>query len=260
LDAEAVEKIVRGLEGKCAVVTGTSSGIGKAIAEVFLTEGARVLAVDKTPAVLAATDHLVPLTIDLTANGAADRIIEAALRAFGRVDILVNNAGIGNARPILDTSDEDLQRYVQINLAAPFSLCRSAIRAMRPQGGGSIINMSSIFGVKGATNASAYATTKAGLIGLTVQLATEYGRDGIRVNAIAPGLIETPLSRERIETNPWFRQMMIDGAPAGRTGRPEEIAAACAFLASDSASFISGIVLPVDGGWSAAKYLPQPVR
>lgn len=250
------------LSGRNAVVTGTSSGIGRAIAEVFLREGARVHGVDRaeTPASLAANPAFRSVSLDLTAPGAAEQVLreEFGGEEFG-IDVLVNNAGIGNARPILETSDADLDRYVGINLAVPFALCRSAIKAMRERGGGSIINIASVFGLRGASNASAYAATKAGLAGLTVQLATEYGRDGIRINAIAPGLIETPLSAERIRDNAWFRRMMIEGCPLGRAGRAEEIAEVCAFLASDAASFITGVLLPVDGGWSSAKFLPEPV-
>jgi NAD(P)-dependent dehydrogenase (short-subunit alcohol dehydrogenase family) len=124
--------------------------------------------------------------------------------------------------------------------------------------GGSIINIASIYALMGASRASAYAATKAGLAGLTRQLAAEYGRDGIRVNAISPGLIETPLVRDRLRDNAWFRRSMIDDCPLGRPGQPGEIAEVCAFLASDSASFVSGINMPVDGGWSSSKFLPAP--
>jgi 3-oxoacyl-[acyl-carrier protein] reductase len=116
-----------------------------------------------------------------------------------------------------------------------------------------------VFGMRGAAKSSAYSVSKAALAGMTWQLAAEYGRDGIRVNAVAPGLIDTPLAHERLETNAWFRRMMLEGSPLGRPGRAEEIAEACAFLASDAASFITGVVLPVDGGWSSAKFLPEPV-
>jgi len=248
------------LAGKSAVVTGTSSGIGRAIAAAFLREGAKVLGVDRaaSPEELDSDRGFVGLALDLTEAGAADRVVAVATRAHGPVDVVVNNAGIGNARPILDTSDEDLERYFRVNLAAPFSLCRSAIASMRGRGG-AIVNVASVFGMTGAAHSSSYSATKAGLAGLTRQLAAEHGRDGIRVNAVAPGLIATPLSEERIASNPWFRRMMIEGCPMGRAGRAEEIAEVCAFLASDAASFVSGIVMPVDGGWSTAKFLPQPL-
>lgn len=248
------------LQGKIAIVTGSSSGIGLATVKVFLREGAIVLGADRSapPAVIASAAGFRFLELDLTAPGAADRVIAAAMEDHGRVDVLVNNAGIGDARPILDTSDEDLARYISVNLVAPFALSRAAIRVMQGRGG-SIINIASIFAIMGTSRASSYATTKAGVAGLTRQLAAEYGRDGIRVNSISPGLIVTPLARERLETNPWFRRSMIEDCPLGRPGQPEEVAEACAFLASDAASFVSGINMPVDGGWSSAKFLPAPV-
>jgi len=247
------------LQGKVAVVTGSSSGIGLAIVRVFLREGALVLGVDRSPppAGTAAAAGFRTLELDLTAEGAAERAVAAALEAHGRLDVLVNNAGIGDARPILETSDADLARYIAVNLAAPFALSRAAVRAMQGRGG-SIVNIASIYAIMGASRSSAYTATKAGLAGLTRQLATEYGRDGIRVNSISPGLIVTPLVRERLATNAWFRRAMIEDCPLGRAGQPEEVAEACAFLASDAAGFVTGINMPVDGGWSSAKFLPLP--
>lgn len=247
------------LQDKVAIVTGSSSGIGLATVKVFLREGASVLGADRSapPAEIAGAAGFRAMELDLATPGAAERVIAAAMEEHGRLDVLVNNAGIGDSRPILDTSDEDLARYIGVNLAAPFALSRAAIRVMQGKGG-SIVNIASIYAIMGASRSSAYSATKAAIAGLTRQLAAEYGRDGVRINSISPGLIATPLVHERLATNAWFRRAMIDDCPLGRPGQPEEVAEACAFLASDSASFVSGINMPVDGGWSSAKFLPAP--
>ncbi|MCG6857104.1 MAG: SDR family oxidoreductase [Salaquimonas sp.] len=125
--------------------------------------------------------------------------------------------------------------------------------------GGAIVNIASVFAMIGVAGNSGYVVSKAGVAAMTHQLATEFGRDGIRVNAISPGLIATPLTQDRLEANtPWFRQMMIDGCPLRRPGKPEEIASVCVFLVSDAASFVTGVTLPVDGGWSSSKFMPAP--
>ena len=176
---------------------------------------------------------------------------------FGSVHILVNNVGIGNARSILDTSDNEFDRYLTINLKAPFAFCREAVKTMAGRDG-AIINIASVFGIIGAAQSAAYVPTKSGIIGLTRNLAAEFGRDGIRVNAVAPGLIATPLTRERLNENEWFRKTMIETCPLGRAGDPAEIADAVLYLASDRSSFVNGVVLPVDGGWSITKVVPPP--
>lgn len=244
------------LSTKTAIVTGTSSGIGAAIATAFLEAGATVLGVDRSDASIehAAYSHRA---LDLTADNAATVILSDCENRFGPPDILVNNAGIGAARSILETSDADFERYLAVNLKAPFALCREVIRSMQGRGG-AIVNIASVFGMIGAAESAAYVPTKAGIIGLTRCLATEFGRDGIRVNAVAPGTIETPLTADRIAKDTWFGRMNFDTTPAGRLGKPTEIADAVLFLASDHASFITGVTLPVDGGWSMAKFAPHP--
>jgi len=247
------------LSGKIAVITGAASGIGLATAKLFLAEGAKVLGADvqSAPADLAANPDFRAIQLDLTEQGAANAVYAACLQHFGPVDILFNNAGIGNARPILETDDEALSRYIAVNFAAPFKLAREAIRSMKERGG-AIINTASVFGIRGAARSSAYGPTKAAMVGMTQQLAVEYARDKIRVNAIAPGAIVTPMTAERMNTNPWFRREAIEGTPMLHAGTPEDIAYACLFLASDEAKFITGVCLPVDGGWSAAIFRPDP--
>ena len=247
------------LEGKMTLVTGSSSGIGKAIAGVFLREGARVIGVDRlaAPADLAADRKFSSINLDLADRVGSNKLVDDCIRQFGYIDVLVNNAGIGNGKSISITSDEELDLFMEINLGAPFRLCRAAVAAMRGRGG-AIINIASVFGMGGIAGTGGYGTSKAALIGLTRQLATEFGRDRIRVNAVCPGLIASPLTNERIATNAWIRRVMIDGCPLGRAGQPEEIAEVCAFLASDAASFVSGVIMPVDGGWEGARFLPPP--
>jgi 3-oxoacyl-[acyl-carrier protein] reductase len=253
------------LAGKIAIITGAASGIGLATTRLFLAEGANVLGVDLqgAPGELSSHAAFRAIQLDLTEQGAENAVFAACAAAFGTPDILFNNAGIGNSRPILDTDDEALARFLAVNLAAPFRLARAAVAVMRySEGGGRggvIVNTASIFGMRGAAASSAYGPTKAAMIGMTQQLATEYGRDKIRVNAIAPGLIATPMTAGRLESNAWFREQMIGRTPLGHAGTPEDIAQACLFLASDAARFITGITLPVDGGWSAAGYMPAPV-
>jgi 3-oxoacyl-[acyl-carrier protein] reductase len=239
------------LNGKIAIITGAASGIGLATAALFAAEGAKVFGVD----IQALPDGMTGRQIDLTEQGAEGAVFAGCEAAFGAPDILFNNAGIGNARPILDTSDSDLARFLAANLAAPFRMARAAVASMRGRGG-AIINTASIYGLRGAVSSAAYGPTKAAMIGMTMQLATEYGRDGIRVNAVAPGLIVTPMTADRLANNPAFRDDMIGRTPLGHPGTPEDIARAVLFLASDDARFITGVTLPVDGGWSVAGYLP----
>ncbi|MGE0418303.1 MAG: SDR family NAD(P)-dependent oxidoreductase [Acetobacteraceae bacterium] len=247
------------LNGKVAIITGAASGIGLATSKLFLAEGARVLGADvqPCPADLTASERFRGIQLDLTEQGADGAVFDACDKAFGAPDILFNNAGIGNSKPILETDDAALQRYLAVNLAAPFRLARAAVKTMQGRGG-VIVNTASIFGMRGAASSSAYGPTKAAMIGMTQQLAVEYGRDGIRVNAIAPGLIATPMTAGRLDANPWFRDQMIGRTPLGHPGAPEDIAQACLFLASDAARFITGVTLPVDGGWSAVGYMPAP--
>lgn len=172
--------------------------------------------------------------------------------------MLINNAGIGGAKPVHQTDDDALDRFTNINLRSVFRISREFVRdLMGEQREGAIVNISSIFALRGFQTSSIYGATKAALIGLTQNMAADYGPHGIRVNAIAPGLIRTGMTAERIDSDQWTRETMLNATPLGRVGQPEEIAAGVAFLCSKDASFITGEVLTIDGGWSATKFQPR---
>ena len=238
---------------RVAIVTGGAQGIGLAIATRLLVDGWMVVsgdirepAVPAGPQASAARFHAVAQ--DVSAPGAAEAMVGAAIERFGRLDLLVNNAGIGNARAVHDTLDDDLRRFLEINFVAAFALSRAAVRVM--VAGGSIVNIASALAMMGTPTTSSYAASKAALVGLTRQMAVEYGPRGLRINAVAPGLVETALTKARLQGDPEFRRIWKAGTPLPRLGRPEDVAGAVSFLASPDASFINGHVLVVDGGWS----------
>ncbi len=251
------------LAGRTAIVTGAGQGIGEAIALALVAVGARVIAVDCEKSGIAALaaahpNAITPVVGDVT-DTALPEVLGTTLSSLGaEVDILINNAGVARGTHALGTSDDDLQRYFDINVKSVFALSRWAIaRMIARKKGGAIVNTASIYALIGAHNSAGYSMSKAAVVGMTRQMATDFGPSGIRVNAVAPGLIETPLTAERIRSEPWRRQVMIEQTPLPRVGAPVDIARAVRFLASDEASFITGQVLTVDGGWAMGRFPRQ---
>lgn len=241
------------MAGKVALVTGGGSGIGAACARALAEEGARVLVVDydaEAAAAIAAEVGGPAFAADVTDPGACTAMVAAALDAFGRLDVAVNNAGVGPAGliPTADISVDDWRRVLATNLDGVFYSMRAEIPVLLRAGGGSIVNMSSAIAVVGRAGAAAYAASKHGVLGLTRTAAIEYGRDGIRVNAVGPGTTETPLTREAIASEP---EKIVARVPLGRVAVPEDIAPLVVFLASDASAFCTGGWYAVDGGWTA---------
>jgi len=252
------------LDGCVAIVTGAAAGIGRAVFRRVSVEGAAVLAVDRNADELHATVAAVRegggraggLCEDVGGEGAADRIVEACLEAFGRIDLLVNNAGIGGSHEVLETSEAEWARMLHINLTSVFRLSKRVVAEMRRQRRGRIINMASVFGTTAFPGAASYSAAKAGVVALTRSMAVDYAPAGITVNAIAPGLILTDMTRERLAADPRYRALMLEATPLGRPGTPDDIAGAAVFLASADAGFVTGHVLTVDGGWSVGRFQP----
>lgn len=243
---------------KSVIITGAANGIGAATARRLSAEGATLLLVDMSPTVekISAELGATSLCLDLAADDAPHVMASIAAERLGEVDLLVNNAGVGGSRFFADVDDAFLDRLLSINLRALFRVTQQVIPHIR-RPGGSIVNISSTLGLAGHPGTSAYAVTKGAVAQLTRQLAAEFGPDGIRVNAVAPGVIETQMTRERVHGDDFYQRSFIACAPTRTYGQPEDIAAAIAFLGSEDARFISAQVLPVDGGWIDARHPPR---
>ncbi|HKY14027.1 MAG TPA: SDR family oxidoreductase [Microthrixaceae bacterium] len=241
------------LDGKVAVITGAGSGMGRASAEVFVREGARVLAADVTgrqdETATELGDAVVPFKCDVSVESDVEAMFAAALDTFGRVDAVLNVAGIGSFEMLADLPMDEYDRVFGVNLKGVLLGTKHGIRAMIPTGGGSIINWSSIGGLGASAGTSAYSATKAGVISFTKSAAIEYGTQGIRANAVCPGFVETPLTGGP-GSGARFPQL-LEASALKRAGQPQEVAELASFLASDRASFITGAIIPIDGGTTA---------
>ena len=240
-----------------ALITGAARGIGLAVAKRFLADGWRVALLDieagllkKSVAALERPDATLALTCDVSSANAVAAAFAQIEHRFGRLDALVNNAGVAVFAPLMETSETDWNRVLAVNLTGPFLCTKAAVPLMRNHGGGAIVNITSISGLRASTLRSAYGTSKAGLAHLTKQLAVELAELGIRVNGVAPGPVDTAMAKAVHSAE--IRADYHDAIPLNRYGLEEELAEAVFFLCSDRASYITGQVLAVDGGFDAA--------
>ncbi|MCF7819953.1 MAG: SDR family oxidoreductase [Candidatus Pacebacteria bacterium] len=238
------------LKDKVAIVTGASSGIGKAIADSFVKEGAKVVYsdinnIDNLP------EGAIFFKADVSSSEQVKTLISEAVSVFGSLDVMVNNAGIGSQGSILEESDANFAKTIAVNLSGTFYGSREAGKYMKEQGiKGSIINISSILGQVGFQGAISYCASKGGVMQLTKAGALDLAPFNIRINAIAPGFIETEMTKEILKDEN-FNNLVLSSTPLNRVGSPEEIAKSAVFLASDESSYITGETLFVDGGWRA---------
>jgi len=242
-----------------AIVTGASSGIGFGCAVKLAQTGMAVLGTGRDEGKLAELQRIiddpariVTLAVDLTHDDAPKRIVDLAVSRWGHIDFLINNAGVGSPKPLHETDDQALDYFIGLMLRAPFRLARDVLPHMKP--GSAIINISSTFAVVGGMRGGAYSAAKGGLTALTTHIACQYGAQGIRCNAVAPGVTITPMVEHRLQDER-FRKINVEMTPFPRLGTVEDIANTVAFLCSPGGSFINGQTIVVDGGWSSTKYL-----
>jgi len=248
------------LDRKVAIITGAAVGIGEATARLFAKEGARLVLIDVNESALSKLTReledggstiVLDIVGDVSSAPTCKTIIDRTVNQFGRLDILFNNAGIVTNGSLAECTDEEWQRTMDVNLKSMFLLCRGAVPVMQRQGGGAIINMSSIAGPAGVANRGAYSVSKAGVIGLTKSLAMDFVEEGIRVNCICPATVDTPSLRRRIAQSPdpeAALRAFISRQPMGRLGTPQEIAAMALLLASNDSRFMTGQAIVMDGG------------
>jgi NAD(P)-dependent dehydrogenase (short-subunit alcohol dehydrogenase family) len=246
-----------GLQGKVALVTGAASGIGRATAELFVRDGARVVACDVDAEAGAAVVAALTkggaqarfVAADVTDGDALRAVVQEAVVAFGRLDCAANCAGVGGGHAATHQYPEaEFDRIVEVNLRGTWLAMRAEIEAMLTAGGGAIVNVSSTLGLRGSPFAAPYSASKHAVLGLTRTAALEYAPQGIRVNAVCPGAIDTPMMDSIFERFPGFRETLTSYVPMGRMGGPDEVAGAIAWLSCDAASFVTGEALTVEGG------------
>lgn len=244
-----------------AIVTGASSGIGFGTAVKLAEMGMAVLGVGRDEAKLEqlskainAPDRVATLAVDLTQDEAPKRVVDLALSRWGQIHFLINNAGVGSPKPLHETDDASLDYFLGLMLRAPFRLARDVLPHMKP--GSAIINVTSTFAMIGGRRGGAYSAAKGGLTALTMHIACQYGAQGIRCNAVAPGVTVTPMTEGRLD-DPMFKRINVEMTPHQRLGRVDDIASTIAFLCSPGGSFINGQTIVVDGGWSSTKYLSE---
>ncbi len=247
-----------------AIITGAGSGIGLGCARMLAEAGMAVVGTGRDPAKLADFEAAVgdparSLTVaaDLNDDDSPRRIVDAAIERFGRIDFLINNAGIGSPKPVDETDDETLDYFLGLMLRAPFRLIREALPHL--QSGAGIVNITSTYAMTGGWRGGAYSAAKAGMTGLTLHLACQYGPRGIRSNAVAPGVIPTAMTKDRFEAEV-FKRINNDVTPYPRLGTVDDVASTVAFLCSPGAAFINGQTIIVDGGWTNTKYLSDYAR